>query len=515
MAPMIDAIGLALLAGSAAAALLCLLAWRGRGRARGIVLGASLALFLLLARPMLERLLPALVAAPPGLRMAIDQGLAALAAFAAAFALDQAIRRYLWYGRLRDGDHSRVPTILIGLASAGGYALTGLLVASLVLGLDVTAVAATSGVVAIVLGVSAQQTLGQVFAGLALNMARPFRLGDSLQIDGVWGVVEDADWRAVTLRTYEGTLVTLPNMLVASQRVTNLGDPGRAIRHAIPFVADAEVPPGRVRAVALAALAAQPQVLAAPAPLLLAKGFEDRGVLYEALFWARDPNLTILRRDEAAQALWYAFARAGIPFALHRRLLALPDGARPPVPPEDPAEAAARLLGWLRRSPLYASFPAAELEALAQRARCRAFAAGERIMRQGAAGASMFVVLEGQVSVRLEGPDGAEAEIYTQGEGETFGHLSALVGAPRVATVRAMTHLLAAEIGRDGLAPLIAAHPELVEVVARETLRIEEAQMALGRARAAGMEAGGADQAGILDRLAERIRAFLGAGRGH
>jgi small-conductance mechanosensitive channel len=216
--------------------------------------------------------------------------------------VDGAIRRWLWYGRLAENGRSRVPDIVIGLASLSGYGLTVLAVASLMLGLDVTAVAATSGVVAIVLGVSAQQTLGQVFAGLALNLSRPFRIGDSLQVDGIWGRVMQADWRAVTLRTYEGTQVTLPNTLVAAARLTNLQTPADILRHAIPFVVEIDAPPGRVQAVALDAMAGMETVLSTPAPLVLLKNFEERGVLYEALFWHRDPNLYILCRDEVGQA---------------------------------------------------------------------------------------------------------------------------------------------------------------------------------------------------------------------
>jgi len=503
---MIDTIGFALLGGSALAAALCLLAWRTRGRGRGIVLGLSLLLFFVLTRLMLERLLPSMVDAQPRLRLAVDQGLAALAALSAAFAVDAAIRRYVWYGTFREGDHSKVPRILIGLASLAGYGLTCLLIASQLLGLDVTAVAATSGVVAIVLGLSAQQTLGQIFAGLALNMSKPFRAGDSIQLDGLWGVVVDVHWRAVTLRTYEGNLVTLPNQLVAAAKVTNLDQPTRELRHHIAFVVGIGTPPGRVREAALEAMLGQPFVLRQPEPLVLLKEFTDRGILFEAIFWHVDPNLYILRRDEVGQALWYSFRRAGIAFAVHRRLLADPEGSQEP---EDQAVPEALLEGMLRRSPVLAGFPDDQLRALAVRSRRLLYAAGDRIMRQGEQGASMFVVLEGSVSVRLENDSGVEAEIYTQGKGDTFGHMSALTGAARFATVRAVGHLVLAEIDRSALAPLIAAHPELVELVAREMVRIEAAQTELQRTAGSASGRTGVDPRGLLDRLTDRIGAFF------
>jgi small-conductance mechanosensitive channel/CRP-like cAMP-binding protein len=477
--------------------------------ARGVWLRVSFAMPLLIASLILARLPPGTFPnMPPA---ALAKGLPTLAAFACAFAADAAIRRYLWYGRLGEDGRSRVPDIVIGLASAAGYALTGLVVAGLVLGLDVSAVVTTSGVVAIVLGVSAQQTLGQVFAGLALNLSRPFRIGDSLQAEGVWGRVTQADWRAVTLRTYDGTLVTLPNTLVAAARLTNLRTSTDILRHAIPFVVEPEVPPGRVRAVAMAAMEGLENVLRTPAPLVLFKNFDERGVLYEALFWHRDPNFYILRRDEVGQALWYAFRRAGLPVSVHRRQLARPDAASAFMP-EAPTTNAARLTTLLCESRLWGNVPATELAVLAERARILDYAAGERIIREGddKDGASMFLLLEGDVSVRLSGPSAEEHEIYTHKAGDVFGHMSALTGAPRFATVRAYGPVTLAEFDKASLAALIAAHPEVVESVAREILRLDDANRELRRMEsmpeAAELET---DPLRALRRVADRIRAFF------
>ena len=475
--------------------------------ARRVWISMSLAAPLLIASVILARLPPGTFPKMPP--AALAKGLPTLAAFACAFAADAAIRRYLWYGRLGEDGRSRVPEIVIGLSSAGGYALTGLAVAGLVLGFNVSAVVTTSGVVAIVLGVSAQQTLGQVFAGLALNLSRPFRIGDSLQVEGVWGRVTQADWRAVTLRTYDGTLVTLPNTLVAAARLTNLRTSTDSLRHAIPFVVEPEVPPGRVRAVALAAMEGLENVLRTPAPLVLFKNFDERGVLYEALFWHRDPNFYILRRDEVGQALWYAFRRAGLPVSVHRRQLARPDAASAYMP-EALATNATRLATLLRQSRLWGGVPASELAGLAERARILDYAAGERIIREGEDGASMFLLLEGDVSVRLSGPSGEEHEIYTHKAGDVFGHMSALTGAPRFATVRAYGPVTLAEFDKASLAALIAAHPEVVDSVAREILRLDDANRELRRMMSmpetAELET---DPLRALRRVADRIRAFF------
>ena len=508
--PMIDIFGFGLLGGSAVAALACLIAARSNRGYRWIWLGISLTVFFLVTRQMAERLLPAIIDASAARRAIIDQTLVALAALAAAFAVDSAIRRFVWYGRLGEGDRSRVPNILIGLVSAGGYAFVCLIIAYAVFNLDVTAVAATSGVVAIVLGVSAQQTLGQVFAGLALNMSRPFRIGDSLQVDGVWGVVMDADWRAVTLRTYEGNLLTLPNTLIAASRLTNLSTPTLDLRHHIPFTVDIATPPGQVRNIALQAMAGVKDVLHAPAPMVLFKNFDERGVHYEAIFWHHDPNVYILRRDEVGQALWYAFHRAGIEIAVNRLLLS--DQVQGTTADRNRHVDDIRLLrDFLMQSPICAGVGVDELQQLAESAHRQYFGAGERIMQEGESGQSMFVILEGRVSVRSATPNDAERELYVQDVGEVFGHMSAMTGAPRFATVRAIGHVTLAEFDKATLAPFVKAHPEIVDSVAREILRIEALIASLGTPKADGdAMAEHADHSHLLTRLADRIRAFFG-----
>jgi CRP-like cAMP-binding protein len=174
----------------------------------------------------------------------------------------------------------------------------------------------------------------------------------------------------------------------------------------------------------------------------------------------------------------------------------------------------AALAPVLRRSALFAGVPQAEIAALAARARRRLFAAGERIMKEGEPGDSMFVIVEGRLSVRLADASGSETEIYTLGPGDIVGHMSALTGAPRLATVRAETDVSLAELDRDSLAPLLAAHPELVEVVAREILRIEAAERALRHAAKPGAPIQPEAPAPyLLGRIADRVRAFFAESR--
>ncbi len=505
----LDLLGFVLLVVSGSAVFLTVLTWRSRKSRHPVSLGLSLVLFFLTSYLMLEALLEFV----PGLS---DRGeeitaqvVASLVWLSLAFTVNTLLKRFVWYGALvRDG-RPTVPDILVDLASLGVYAAALLAISSLVFARDVTAIAATSGVVAFVIGYSAQSTLAEVFAGLALNLSHPFRKGDSVQVDGIWGVIVDMGWRSVSLRTYEGNLIVLPNTKAASMRLTNMDLPDNRTRHHIPFVMDVDVPPARVREVGIRAMLEVPAVLRQPSPMILVKNFTEWGVAYEAIFWQEDPNVWILRRDEVAGALWYGFHRAGLPFAVRRHDLAAPNNAAPPVPRPEPRIVAAEIFAALRRAPLFTVVPDEVLTELASSQRRLLFGVPERIVRQGDAGSSMYVILSGKVNVVLEAADGAEMPVATMGPGESFGHMSLMTGEPRSATVRAGGDVVLVEITKQALAPVLETHPELVEALAAQIVALKEANdrfHAEWQARQENDET----ETTTISRLAARIRAFFG-----
>jgi small conductance mechanosensitive channel len=89
-----------------------------------------------------------------------------------------------------------------------------------------TALLAGASIASVVIGLAAQSTLGNLVAGVAITLYRPFRLGDTLQVSAPTGTevgtVEMISLGYTTLRTPDGRLVVLPNSLAASQVALNL-----------------------------------------------------------------------------------------------------------------------------------------------------------------------------------------------------------------------------------------------------------------------------------------------------
>ena len=120
-----------------------------------------------------------------------------------------------------------------------------------------TALLTGASIASVVIGLAAQSTLGNLIAGVAITLYRPFRLGDRLQVTAPTGTevgsVEMLSLGYTTLRTDDGRLVVLPNSLAASQAVINLSSapphPGAPLSINIQLSRDADL--GAARQLAL------------------------------------------------------------------------------------------------------------------------------------------------------------------------------------------------------------------------------------------------------------------------
>ncbi len=87
---------------------------------------------------------------------------------------------------------------------------------------------ASSAVVGIVVGFASQRTLGNFIAGLLIALAQPLRLGDTVQVESTWGVVEEIGLTYTFIRTLDGSRLVLPNEKLASEAIVNASIRNRA-----------------------------------------------------------------------------------------------------------------------------------------------------------------------------------------------------------------------------------------------------------------------------------------------
>ncbi|UZF95691.1 mechanosensitive ion channel family protein [Bosea sp. NBC_00550] len=116
--------------------------------------------------------------------------------------------------------------LILDMAVAGIYLGVALSVLGFVFGLPIATLVTTSGVVALILGLALQNTLGDVFSGIALTLGKAYAIGDWVQLsDGTAGRVMETNWRSTNLLTGLNNIVVLPNSMLAKQSLTSLSRP--------------------------------------------------------------------------------------------------------------------------------------------------------------------------------------------------------------------------------------------------------------------------------------------------
>ncbi len=95
------------------------------------------------------------------------------------------------------------------------------------LGYPVTSVVAGLGIGGVALALAAQKTMADLFGSVAILADQPFRVGDTIRVDGIEGTVESIGLRSTRMRTIERTLVIIPNGKLADMRIESLGDRDR------------------------------------------------------------------------------------------------------------------------------------------------------------------------------------------------------------------------------------------------------------------------------------------------
>ncbi|MGH9408976.1 MAG: mechanosensitive ion channel family protein, partial [Vicinamibacterales bacterium] len=143
----------------------------------------------------------------------------------------------------------------------------------------------TSAVSAVVLGFALQDTLGNAFAGLAIQSEKPFHVGHWVRVGDFEGRVSEVTWRATKLRTKAGNFVVLPNNLVAKEPIINYSAPVMPSRLDVEVGGTYLVPPNQAKAAIMDAMRNCAIVLPTPGPEVHIKAFEGSAIAYLARFY--------------------------------------------------------------------------------------------------------------------------------------------------------------------------------------------------------------------------------------
>src|SRR5260370_18849230 len=176
--------------------------------------------------------------------------------------------------------------------------------------IDVTALLAVPAVLTVVIGFALQETLGNIFSGLTLQISRPFESGDWVRVADKVGIMHSVGWRATTIVTRANEWLDIPNAQLAKDLLFNYGK--HAVAEEVSIGLSYGDPPNRAREGILDVLRDVPDVLRHPEPEILPWGFGEYAIRYRVKYWLADHGLSEQGHCRVVSGVWYAAAPPGI-----------------------------------------------------------------------------------------------------------------------------------------------------------------------------------------------------------
>lgn len=367
------------------------------------------------------------------------------------------VDRFVWGFYFKERHHVEVPKFLTEVARLAILILAAFVVLLFFYNKSVKELLIAPGILAVVIGLAMQDLIGNIIAGMAIQVGKPFTHGDWLQVDGRFAQVVEINWRATRLLTNDDISIEIPHREMSGKIITNLNRPTKLHAMRVSVGIDYSAPPTRVKDVLLHATNNAKGIAHDPKPKVYLKNFGDSSIEYEIKFWLADQSQYFEVCDAIRTNVWYSLHRHGIKIPFPIRTLQI---ERPSRSKEEELQSAARTI--LRQQPLFKPLTDAQLDALLPRGRVVHFGAGEKLIEQGADADSMFILVNGEANVVVQ-RNGFEAHVASLKSGDCFGEMSLLTGEKRSATIVANSDCEVVEIGKPVLANSLKENPELLQ----------------------------------------------------
>jgi CRP-like cAMP-binding protein len=417
----------------------------------------------------------------PGQEGNVDRLITSALIVAIALVIDRLIRRFYWEGHLKKRRNRETPKLVQDVVTVFLVAIALTFALWLQEGLSLAGIAAGSIAIAAGIGVALQPDIQDIVSGIAVNMEGSYSIGDWVTIftdqapDPIYGCVSGSSWHSTFLTLEDGTRASVPNHLFTANVVLNHSHPIGAKRINVEIAVDNRLPAGRVidlflgeafKAVRHVGMARTPE------PEVLLSKFTDDAAIYEVRFWFYPNQMSPqTAKSLVLRALQDVLLQNELPTPVTQVELTQPPDVADRFGQDEIHEVISE--ASLFRKALSAE----ERNVLASHCRPIELQKGSILMRQGDAAVSMFIVMEGAISIAIKTASGDQQEVAVSAAGDVVGEMSLMTGAPRTATVTALTRVRVLEITRETIDDMLKKNPELFErfgrVLAQRQLEID------------------------------------------
>lgn len=363
----------------------------------------------------------------------------------------------------REAGIIRIPRLFVDILNFLLLAVVILFLLNKVFNQPLTGILAASGAMGVIIGLSMQRMLADIFTGIAINMDRTIKLQDWVEYYGPNGViigqVKEVNWRTIKLLTYDNNSVVIPNGALATDMIRNISTPTTKSMFSVDLVLDFEVPTPRVLTLLEASVLSVPEVLELPKPEVFIESVTERGVKYSIRFWLDIDRVNIFRGKHLVyKSALQHIHQSGLSLSYNKH-----DIYYKPMPKRQ-LDRHRDFFPLLSRVPIFKMLNKHELYIIHKGVSEITVNPGVSVVKSGEAGSSMYIVVEGVLNVfvdRVESGVVKRIKVSQLIPGDFFGEMSLLTGEPRSATITARTNSILFEIKKKSIMKVLKERPEI------------------------------------------------------
>lgn len=233
-----------------------------------------------------------------------------------------------WASRQKENNFFQKNTLpLFNNLAKIGIGLFGIYFIFLSWDININGILASAGVLGVVLGLAAKDTVSNFFAGIFLMADSPFKEGDYILLDsGERGYVKQMGLRSTRFMTRDDIEITIPNSVIASSKIVNeSGGPGESerVRITIHIAYGSDIDHAKQVLVDLSLK--NQDVLKNPDPRVRFREFSEYGLKLQLLFWIQKPEKRGRTIDAINTEIYKEFANEKISIPYPKMEIVMPD----------------------------------------------------------------------------------------------------------------------------------------------------------------------------------------------
>lgn len=356
------------------------------------------------------------------------------------------IKASLFQGASESSWRGRIPSIFVDVVRFALIAIGVALIFSYIWGAHIGGLFTALGIGSIVIGLTLQNSVGQIISGLLMLFEQPFKIGDWIDTEKAKGRVIEVNWRAVHLETGNGLRI-IPNSVLAGEQFYNLSRPAGQHATRVTSVFAVEDRPDQVCEMLIRIASQLPECHPDLTPVAVPLG--------ELKYRTKIP-LRSAGDDGTAEAtflrwIWYASRREG----LH-----LDEAEDDFNDPNLLAEGLHDIVGPILR------LSSDQVRDIAAYAKVQRYGAGEIMQAVGTVPEAVSFILAGTVHLTTVAADGSRLVVNTLDRGSFLGQ-STLIRHPVPGSSFAVDEVTVIRIDREGIEPVVQRNPALLQEFGR------------------------------------------------